>query len=457
MDAPITRRTLDRPTILALLADGRTTELIGVRETEEVDFKRDAYPLGTPKGRRDLVADVGAFANWQGGVIVVGVGITQDQLTDDEFAASIPGIKRGAMSVKSARALIRAHVHPLPRFEITVHELDPANSGPVVVAIDVHRQADERKPFLVSRLVDEDGKTQVDHAVGLPIRSGAVNHFESPEYIRSLIRGTQVAVDLGPGDRFAPGEPSDPGSPSAQASELDVFIEALSGRDEWADAPWYVLRAEPTGPRLVLEDFFGEFQRQSRSWSGYRGGQGFDLQLAWVPLRSAGNRLQAIGPRVGVQVSRLGEVLVAALGNNEFLCWASSTHDVGGLEVREINPYVLVEFTTEAFRFAFDYVGRSALGSTWKVSAHVRRFTQAPTLVLRGGKDFNGGCRDLHPAAPDDDDLGPFDTSATAGTTALSVLTEVYGQIFGLGIDDIPFRNGNEIDLGLLNEAAQRR
>jgi hypothetical protein len=86
-----------------------------------------------------------------------------------------------------------------------------------------------------------------------------------------------------------------------------------------------------------------------------------------------------------------------------------------------------------------------------------RRFAQTPVLALRGASEFNSGPRDLQPASDDTFDLDPIDTSASAGKTALSLLVEVYGQVFGLGIDDVPFQDDGEIDLELLNRAAHKR
>jgi predicted HTH transcriptional regulator len=46
--------------------------LIGVPEDDDIDYKSDVYS-GSERKRYDLPTDVAAFANWRGGLIVIGI------------------------------------------------------------------------------------------------------------------------------------------------------------------------------------------------------------------------------------------------------------------------------------------------------------------------------------------------------------------------------------------------
>jgi hypothetical protein len=59
--------------VLVAAAAGNFYELIGAKETDQVDFKEHAYNLDVPKDKQDLTADVAELANARGGVLVLGV------------------------------------------------------------------------------------------------------------------------------------------------------------------------------------------------------------------------------------------------------------------------------------------------------------------------------------------------------------------------------------------------
>src|SRR5260370_40605430 len=59
--------------LVEVLVRGDFERLLGTEESSWVEFKRDPYHLKTPRDCWELAKDVAAFANHQGGTIVIGV------------------------------------------------------------------------------------------------------------------------------------------------------------------------------------------------------------------------------------------------------------------------------------------------------------------------------------------------------------------------------------------------
>ncbi len=59
--------------ILEILASGMFEKLVGTLENEFFDAKAEpSRDLDLDRGKLDLAKDVSSFANWRGGIIVVG-------------------------------------------------------------------------------------------------------------------------------------------------------------------------------------------------------------------------------------------------------------------------------------------------------------------------------------------------------------------------------------------------
>ncbi|MFE4698720.1 hypothetical protein ACFRIC_16800 [Streptomyces sp. NPDC056738] len=63
----------DLKSTLAALDTHEPASLLGLRETQWIDVKRDPYQLADPKAVEELTKDVAGFANGGGGVIVLGL------------------------------------------------------------------------------------------------------------------------------------------------------------------------------------------------------------------------------------------------------------------------------------------------------------------------------------------------------------------------------------------------
>lgn len=94
--------------IEALLDSGREDELIGVEESDYLDFKQCPHLLGTDKGKWELAKDVAALANSGGGALVIGVATEVPQDREEEIASKITPFPADMADVKRHRDAIDA-------------------------------------------------------------------------------------------------------------------------------------------------------------------------------------------------------------------------------------------------------------------------------------------------------------------------------------------------------------
>ena len=140
-----------------LLREGRLDDLIGRAESATLEAK--SQPLGhldsDPAERYELAKDVSALANGEGGHLVVGV---QTERQDDR-----------ALDVLAHLALMPAEDFPRVRYEGVIKEhvypriqglrvsfVVKAGESAGIGLVTVPKQHDDRKPFLIARVVDGD-------------------------------------------------------------------------------------------------------------------------------------------------------------------------------------------------------------------------------------------------------------------------------------------------------------
>ncbi|MES2971194.1 MAG: ATP-binding protein [Patescibacteria group bacterium] len=424
--------------VLEILARGHFDELLGTDEGPQIEFKEQAYNVGSPKGRRDLIADVAAFANGRGGAIVLGVRAPPDPTSRRERADQITGIDASSVNEQSCLDLVRAHVRPLVR-DVEIHHYDGMFGGEDkhLVAINIEAQAEHDHPFIVDRIAQATVDADLPHAVGWPSRAGDTTSWEHPARIQQLIAA---------GLRWNTDPPSAAGGAVAAEEEARTQIELVIEQEDWDGWSVYVVQAVPDSSDKALPDFFGEFRTVARRWRGTRDG-GFNLKLEWNPLEPVGNRLGALGNRSALVVGRTGIVTAAGQGSPDFLGWAQQRRTApDNLDHIVVNPYVLVEFTVEVLRFAYECIGPLLGNPSWQVRVRMLHMLNRIPLRMRetvvAEPPFD---HQIHPALLNELEL-PMAGTGDALRDAFSLLAEVYGQGFGMGESTIPFVTDRAID-----------
>lgn len=424
--------------LLEILARGNFDDLLGTDEGPQIEFKEQAYNVASPKSRRDLIADVAAFANSRGGTIVLGVRAPPDPTSRRERADQVTGIDVNSVNEQSCLDLVRSHVCPLVR-DVEIRHYDGMAGGQDkhLVAINVEAQAEHDHPFIVDRIAQAAVDPDLPHAVGWPSRAGDATSWEHPARIQQLIAaGLRRNVE----------PPASANTAVAAEEEARTQIELIVEQEEWDRWAVYAIQALPDVTENTLPDFFGDFREAVRSWRGVRDG-GFNLKLEWNPLEPMGNRLAALGERSALVVGRTGIVTTAGLGSPAFLGWGQQQRTAPeDLRHVVVNPYVLVEFTVESLRFAYECVGPRLGNPPWNIGVRALHLLDRVPLHLRetvgAEPPFD---HQIHPAIQDGVHV-PILGTGDALRDAFQLLAEVYGQGFGMGESKIPFVTDRVID-----------
>ena len=376
-----------------------------------------------------------------GGLIVLGVRTVRDPATAVESAADVPGVRAESVNDTQYRDLVLSHVFPLVRdFDIVRHDGVAGGTSVLLIALYIEAQGESDRPFIVDRVpCGGDDDPDPPHSVGLPTRWGAQTHWDSPERIHGLIRNGY--------GRSVPAVA--PGHAVSRELEAQEDLEFVGKQEEWDEWGWYAVQAVPTGPGAI-RDFYGGFREAARQWHGLRS-DGFDLNLDW-DLQPLGPRLASLLTRQATILRPSGVLTAGALGSPDFLGWAQSRPGAAREELTTItiNPWVLVEFTVEAIRCAYELVNPIlAEQAGWRIFAIGRHFQDRVPIQLR--LDVGSGpSREVVPATTNEF-IVDLDGTGDSLKDAFSLLAKVFGTAFGVGVARIPFSRDGRIEPGLFS------
>lgn len=174
--------------IAAALATGNLKLLIGMKEDLWFEAKTAAgYDLDTAHGRYELAKDVAAFANSDGGYLVIGLRTTRlvEESTDQVTQLDLQ--LQTALPESRYAGVIREYIRPTI-VGLEVRWLGSAEAPAVgVMAIAIPRQEESRKYFLTGRVVE--GTELVEQAVVGIFRR--VNSGNDPLTMTQLYQLTQ--------------------------------------------------------------------------------------------------------------------------------------------------------------------------------------------------------------------------------------------------------------------------
>lgn len=432
---------LSRRDVLEALASGRFETMLDVDEGPQLDFKERAYDLEGPKGLRDLVADVASFANSRGGVIVLGARTTRDPTTRREFVAAFPGVASESVDDERYRALVRAHVFPLVR-DLRIDRYpgsDAEGRETLLIAIDVDAQDEQDQPFIVDRIAcrDEDG-ADPPHAIGWPTRAGQDTHWERAARMQQL---------LGAGRRAAVTPDAQSTGALERLTAADEDLQLIENEPDWQPWPYYVVQFVPSADEPV-RDYFDDFRNEAENWRGLRP-NGFHLPVHWGRLEVAGRRLLRIAPGRAVIVHLSGLLTAAGSISPDFLGWGQHRMGAGAEDINyvTINPWVLVEYTLEALRFAYELMAPRAGGRDGSIRAFGCHLQGRKPTRLRIDTGM-GPAFDTFEATQDEVLIQVRATGDVYRDT-FQILAGIFGEGFGLGQSQVPFSHERRVDPAL--------
>lgn len=445
-------------------AGDRDDALVGVYERSWLDFK-GTYHFASLRDRWEFTKDVAAMAESGGGVIVVGVQAEKDPDRDEERASNVAPVPHSMFDVKRAYDMVRADVYPgVVDVDIRPH---PREDGKRLVSVLVPAQDEDRKPFMLERVVTEVG-VEIS-AFALPRRSGSHTVFEKVGFVhrdiadgrraRRSVGDRHLAVEEGPPREDTP-------APEGVARVEDAHLQEAERRalelattiDRQADITALgvvYLAAVPVGQRPRPKDFFAQDGfRRAMSTSHQLREAGFGLTYG-IDVRAAARSLLSIDEdRTVLFAESNGTTLAGAAGTPEFLGWAHrkffTPATIDGRPPLRINPVVLNEWVYEFCRFVDRELAPRWGRDGWVIVAVVRRAQTADRpLVLPSGYGANGSSRFQPHPAETDERVEAFAAELDPPADAAVLLESIY-SVFGLGLQNTPFVVNGRFDESVL-------
>jgi hypothetical protein len=219
--------------ILEILSSRMFDRFKGLREGSHFEAKgKVPYDLNSAAGRYELAKDVTAFANSEGGHIVVGLQHTRLSNENTDEVHDLDLFPQTDFPVAQIGGVLKEYVHPKIKDLVIDWTPSLADETRGVGYIYVPRQPDEQKFFLVTRIL-EDGEALRQIVVGIAVRKESSNIPLTPDTIHRYVRdGYSPTAQRLTGleekmDRLIAS--SRPTAPSAPEPELDARIRRLLG------------------------------------------------------------------------------------------------------------------------------------------------------------------------------------------------------------------------------------
>jgi hypothetical protein len=181
-----------REAVVDLVRAGRADLLVGQREDQQLDVKRERYLPWDDKAKFELAKDVAAMANGGGGALVIGLGSSSNRQGDQ--ISTVNPVPYDDRVRRQMQDVIRRWLHPVPvRVQVEIHDVPSARPQHGIVLVNIPAQLEELLPILVRRGV-VSGRMSEMH-VALVQRDGEETIvFDAPS-LHSLLSAGRAALN----------------------------------------------------------------------------------------------------------------------------------------------------------------------------------------------------------------------------------------------------------------------
>ena len=430
--------------VIAALANWEkdSAPLIGVFESQELEFKMTAYQLGSDPGRSEFAKDIAGMANASGGLIVLGIETASDPSLGRDKSVAVRPLAPGLVDLSQIENVARTWIYP-PQRDLEVIEW-PDSTGQLLVSIRVPGMADMGGLAVVLGPGDPPDR----RTIGVPIRAASRVDFHTAAEIYDWIRRGRIQAATGT-------------ETASIASEEDAAAQLDRVRSDYVEGG-------PSGEAVFFLQAWPSIATRIEHIHDTDGLRG--LFLNPPEQRYAGFGWWGLQPEVdssgGIRVSRdaisfwvTPSGVATAVVSQGYLTWAMEHYVVKDAQPL-VNSIVLGEVTYE---FCRAYLAILKWAEPRPPSAFFRvglfRALEPKPLHLGKGRPeaaFYG--YETHTAVHDtlDDIIGPLDVSDVddrAAELAASILRRFY-ELFGMGRETIPHltSNGQRFDPSALRE-----
>lgn len=438
--------------IRSILDSGDFNKFIGAVEDAQLECKEVPYQIGQDHLKQEFAKDISGLANADGGMVLLGIK-TKRHLTHfgDEIIKVNPFIQ-SLVDPNQYHDILRSWIYPsLQQVDIRWFPT-AADKEKGIMAIHVPPQAATRRPFLITRTIDNRSK-QSEIVFGYVERRRDNIPPTSVQELQSLIRDglrfdsldkkyNEIQETLQQLQQLLAGQSQKANITLQQnIQELldDRRNEALVAADLQSE-PIFILAATPieeVNIPTLFQASDAEIVRLLKNPPELRP-SGFDLTINETPKIVKGQLRRAVNPKYRIlDLWRDGALIFATRGDEEFLSWGRHR---GALR---INPLVLAE-STYLFAELNRQVSANAQPHPQSIEYRLELLNMTrdgmPCGLIPGpigtfGWEFGTDIRN----APDSQvTITKRSTDLDPGIVAFDLISELYGW-FGLEQDKIPY------------------
>lgn len=140
--------------VQSILGSRKISSLIGHKEDLWFDAKSGHYDLDSPIGRFELAKDASAFANAEGGFVIVGLQTKPVAQEKTEEVSGLDLLTEPAFNQAKVAGILREYLHPSVQDLSVSWVQDIAGGGKGVGVIFVPEQPLDRRFVLIKHVVD---------------------------------------------------------------------------------------------------------------------------------------------------------------------------------------------------------------------------------------------------------------------------------------------------------------
>lgn len=171
-------------------------KLVDKFEGQHLEVKgASAYDITQITTKYELAKDLSAFANSDGGFIIIGMTHRQSSEVKRDIVAGFDYLDDGQVEASQIRQVLNKHIYPKikePSINWIQHGEDSAKG---VLVIKIPPQSNSDKPFLITKIAEESEQLQ-GYILGMAERQGDSNLPLSPASMHEVLkRGFSKEID----------------------------------------------------------------------------------------------------------------------------------------------------------------------------------------------------------------------------------------------------------------------
>ncbi|AQZ62941.1 unnamed protein product [[Actinomadura] parvosata subsp. kistnae] len=399
-----------------------------------LDFKSAPYALQIDKAKFELCKDVAAFANAQGGLLVLGVAAAKRSDKAMEVATDLQPFPQDRADVDRYIDTLNDYLRPRVAINHRWYEdrgRSTGQAGSYYLVIEVEPVPEPDRYVIVRRTLNDKG--MFADGLAVPVRHGDRTVYLPSEDVYRLIneglrsRDALSTVSASPVQELQ--------------GAADLSLDTLQRLQDWDDEPVLMWQSIPPHPVQILPGLHSD--------NGVRGALrnqdvlrpvGFNFFDNTNRLRTyEGGVVVGQDHRWAVWVRPDGLMTAAAIATPAMLCWAMEARQ----RPQRLNSLVLAEMTLEYFRLA-DAAVLPLIPGTWRHRIVARRFVgEHPRVLGPGGSGESIFLSDGSAASMDTWDR-TWPAIGDPERDAYEALQRIYA-LFGVDVDSNPDVEGNRV------------